>query len=242
MRHDPARRTFVLVHGAWHGGWCWRAVADLLRAGGHTVFTPTQTGLGERAHLLSREITLDTFIEDIAQVLRFEQLEDVVLVGHSFGGIAISGVADRMPERLRHLVYLDSLLLQHAQTALSRVPPDVAAARLQAAQDSSGGLSLPAPPAAAFGLLRDEDQASVAPRLTPHPMATYTSPLHLKHELANGVPRTYIVCTQPLYAALASSRDLARALGWPLREIANGHDAMVSAPAELAALLTDIAG
>jgi pimeloyl-ACP methyl ester carboxylesterase len=236
------RRTFVLVHGAWHGGWCWRAVAEMLRAAGHRVFTPTQTGLGERAHLLSRETTLDVFIEDIAQVLHFEQLEDVVLVGHSFGGIAISGVADRMPERLRQLVYLDSLILQHGQTALGQVPPDVAAARVQAAQESSGGLSLPAPPATAFGLLRDEDIAAVGPRLTPHPMATYTSPLRLKHELANGVARTYIVCTQPGYATLARSRDLARALGWPLREIATGHDAMVSAPAELAAMLTDIAG
>jgi pimeloyl-ACP methyl ester carboxylesterase len=241
MASETNRRSFVLVHGAWHGGWCWRAVAELLRGQGHTVFTPTQTGLGERAHLLSRETTLDVFIEDIAQVLRFEQLEDVVLVGHSFGGIAISGVADRMPERLRHLVYLDALLLPHGQTALGQVPADVAAARVQAAQASSGGLSLPAPPAAAFGLLRDEDIAAVQARLTPHPMATYTSPLNLQHELANGVPCTYIVCTQPMYATLAGSRDLAQSLGWPRREIATGHDAIVSAPAELAALLLDIA-
>ena len=95
--HTAARgpsRTFVLVHGAWHGGWCWRPVADMLRAAGHRVHTPTQTGLGERAHLLSRQITLDTFVDDIANLLRFEQLDDVVLVGHSFGGIAVSGVAD----------------------------------------------------------------------------------------------------------------------------------------------------
>ena len=97
-------QTFVLVHGAWHGGWCWSRVADRLRLAGHQVFTPTQTGLGERKHLLSREITLDTFTRDIANVIEAEELSNVVLVGHSFGGLAISGVADAMPDRLRHLV------------------------------------------------------------------------------------------------------------------------------------------
>jgi pimeloyl-ACP methyl ester carboxylesterase len=99
-----AARTFVLVHGAWHGGWCWEKVAAILRGQGHEVHTPTQTGLGERAHLMSRAITLDTFVDDIANVLTFTNLDDVVLVGHSFGGNAISGVADRMPERIRKLV------------------------------------------------------------------------------------------------------------------------------------------
>ena len=100
------RKTFVLVHGGFHGGWCWSQVANLLRARGHAVYTPT--GCGERSHLLSRSITLDTFVDDIANVLQWEDLHRVVLVGHSFGGIAITGVADRMPERLRQLVYLDA--------------------------------------------------------------------------------------------------------------------------------------
>src|SRR5579875_3323603 len=101
-----AQRTFVLVHGAWHGGWCWSRVAAILRGRGHRVFTPTQTGLGERAHLLSRDITFDTFVQDVVGVFEAEELEDVVLVGHSFGGSSISGVVDRMPERVRRLVYL----------------------------------------------------------------------------------------------------------------------------------------
>ncbi len=104
--------TFVLVHGAWHGGWCWVRVADILRSQGHRVFTPTCTGLGERAHLLSKDITLDTFVRDVAGTIAAEELTEVVLVGHSFGGLAISGVAEAMPERLRHLVYLDALIVQ----------------------------------------------------------------------------------------------------------------------------------
>src|ERR1700729_4499027 len=100
---QTAAQTFVLVHGAWHGGWCWSRVADRLRSAGHRVFTPTQTGLGERKHLLSKDITLDIFTKDIANVIEAEELNNIVLVGHSFGGLAISGVADAMPERIRHL-------------------------------------------------------------------------------------------------------------------------------------------
>jgi len=234
-------RTFVLVHGAWHGGWCWRAVADRLRAAGHLVFTPTQTGLGERAHLLAKSNTLDVFVEDIVNVIRMEQLEDVVLVGHSFGGITISGVADRIPKQLRHLVYLDALILQNGQTAFSQLPDDVVAARIKAADESSGGLSLPQPPAAAFGLTREVDQKMIASRLTPHPLSTYNSPLKLQNPVGNGVPRTYITCTAPMYTALAKTRTWVKAQGWPMQDIATGHDAMVAAPEELTAMLTKLA-
>ncbi len=237
-----AARTFVLVHGAWHGGWCWRDVADRLRAAGHRVWTPTQTGLGERAHLLSKAVTIDTFVDDIANVLRFERLEDVVLVGHSFGGLAVSGVADRHPQLLRHLVYLDALMVPGGQSAFQQLPGDVVGARLKAAEESSGGVSLPAPPASAFGLTKEEDQRQIADRLTPHPLNTYTSDLKLRHPVGNGVARTYIVCTSPMYPALAKSRAWVKEQGWPVLELATGHDAMVSAPAELAAMLAKLAG
>src|SRR5690349_12899671 len=102
-------KTYVLVHGAWHGGWCWSKVAAILRGRGHAVVTPTQTGLGERSHLLSKSIDLDVFVADIANVIKYEELNEVVLVGHSFGGNAISGVADKMPQRIRRLVYLDAV-------------------------------------------------------------------------------------------------------------------------------------
>jgi pimeloyl-ACP methyl ester carboxylesterase len=235
-------RTFVLVHGAWHGGWCWHEVRSVLEAAGHRVFTPTQTGLGERKHLMSLDITLDTFIEDIANVILFEDLKDVVLVGHSFGGHAVSGVADRMPERLRHLVYLDSMLLESGQSPFDTLPADVVAGRLKAAEESSGGLSLPPSSFKGLGIFRDDDVAKVAGRLTPHPASTYSSKLSLRQPLGNGLPRTYIACTDPVYAPLASSRDLAKRLGWPMIELPTGHDAMITAPEATANLLIQIAG
>jgi pimeloyl-ACP methyl ester carboxylesterase len=212
-------------------------VAPLLRDHGHTVVTPTQTGLGERAHLLSRSITLDTFVEDIVNVLKWEDLHEVVLVGHSFGGNAISGVADHTPERIKRLVYLDSVLLTDGQSPFSVSPPDLVAARVAAAEQSSDGLSLPPPPPDAFGVTDAEQAAWLAPRLTPHPLSAFQSPLKLANPVTNGLPATYIVCTDPLYGPLQSSRNRARELGLHVVELATGHDAMVTAPRELAGLL-----
>jgi len=232
-----ASKTFVLVHGAWHGGWCWSKVSSILRARGHTVVTPTQTGLGERSHLISKSIDLDLFVADIANVLKFEDLNDVILVGHSFGGNAISGVADRMRERLRQLVYLDAVMLENGQSVLGVLPQDVAEARTKLAQESSGGVSIPAPPPSAFGISDPGQAAWVQPRFTPHPFNTFTSPLNLASKVANGVPATYIVCTDPIYKPLQASRDWIKAAGWKAIEIATGHDAMVTAPERLADLL-----
>jgi pimeloyl-ACP methyl ester carboxylesterase len=234
-------QTFVLVHGAWHGGWCWRRVADRLRADGHQVFTPTQTGLGERKHLMSKDITLDIFTKDIANVIEPEELSNVILVGHSFGGLAISGVADTMPERIRHLVYLDSLMVEGGKTPFDSLPPDVVAGRRKAAEETSGGLSLPVPPPSAFGVSDAKDTDWVKRRLTPHPLGTYTSPLNIKGPVGNNLPRTYIHCTNPSYAALQASRDWVKAQqGWRWADIATGHDAMVMAPGELSKMLVGV--
>ena len=236
-----AGQTFVLVHGAWHGGWCWSRVADRLRAAGHQVFTPTQTGLGERKHLLSKDITLDTFTKDIANVIEAEELTNVVLVGHSFGGLVISGVADAIPERFRHLVYLDSLVVERGKSPFDSLPADVAAARRKAAEESSGGLSLPAPPPSAFGVSDAKDTEWVKRRLTPHPLGTYSSTLNIKGPVGNNLPRTYIHCTNPSYAALQASRNWVKAQqGWRWAEIATGHDAMVMAPDEVARMLIGV--
>jgi pimeloyl-ACP methyl ester carboxylesterase len=232
-----ASKTFVLVHGAWHGGWCWSKVAAILRARGHTVLTPTQTGLGERSHLLSKSIDLDVFVSDIANVLKFEDLNDVILVGHSFGGNAISGVADRMRDRIRQLVYLDAVMLENGQSVFSQLPSEVVEARTKAAQESSGGLSIPPPPAGAFGISDATQIAWVQSRLTPHPFNTYASPLRLANKVGNGIPTIYVVCTDPIYKALEASRNWIKAAGWKTVEIATGHDAMVSAPERLADLL-----
>ena len=234
--------NFVLLHGAFHGGWCWRDVAAPLRAHGHIVFTPTQTGLGERRHLLSADITLDTFVQDLVEVMIAEDITDAVLVGHSFGGNAISGVADLMPERVRHLVYLDSMILEHGDSPFSRLRPEVAAERTRLAQ-ASGGLSIPPPAPAAFGVPDGAGADWLRERLTPHPFATFTSKLTLRHPVGNGRPCTYIVCTDPIYGPLQSSRDWVQGRpGWAWREIATGHDAMVTAPGALAAMLEEIAG
>jgi pimeloyl-ACP methyl ester carboxylesterase len=232
-----AAKTFVLVHGAWHGGWCWSKVATILRGRGHAVVTPTQTGLGERSHLLSKSIDLDVFVTDIANVLKYEDLDDVILVGHSFGGNAISGAADRMRGRIRQLVYLDAVILDNGQSVFGELPPDVVASRTKAAQDTSGGLSIPAPPPSAFGITDEAQARFVQSRFTPHPFATYTSPLRLANRVGNGVPATYIVCTDPIYKPLETSRNWVKAAAWKAIEIKTGHDAMVTAPDRLADLL-----
>jgi pimeloyl-ACP methyl ester carboxylesterase len=238
---QTAGQTFVLVHGAWHGGWCWSRVADRLRAAGHRVFTPTQTGLGERKHLLSKDITLDTFTRDIANVIEAEELTNIVLVGHSFGGLVISGVADAMPERIRHLVYLDSLVVEGGKSPFDSLPPDVASARKKAAEESSGGLSLPPPPPSAFAVSDANDAEWLKRRLTPHPLGSYTSKLNIKGPVGNNLPRTYIHCTNPSYPAVQASRDFVKAQsGWRWAEIATGHDAMVSAPEELTRMLIGV--
>lgn len=236
-----ASNTFVLVHGAFHGGWCWRRVADLLRRDGHRAFTPTCTGLGERAHQLSRDITIDTFATDVAGVMEAEELSDVVLVGHSFGGSPISLVADRRPERIRHLVYLDALVIPSGTSPFDGMTPEAVAARRKAA-DSGGGIGIPPPSAGAFGVPDGPDADWVERRLTPHPISSYESRLELAGPVGNGLPRTYICCTAPLYPALAQSRDWVRAQpGWTWLDIATGHDAMVTAPEELARMLLGIA-
>jgi pimeloyl-ACP methyl ester carboxylesterase len=235
--------TFVLLHGAWHGGWCWRHVADALRAEGHRVFTPTQTGLGERKHLLTHAVTLETFVVDLTNLLETEELEDVILVGHSFGGLAISGAADRMPDRIRSLVYLDGTIPERGQSAYGVLPAGVVAARRKLAAEQGGGLAIPAPRVSVFGIPEDHPNADwVRRHLTPHPAATYESALALEHPVGNGLPCVYIQCAAPAYAPLEGVRQwVKRQQGWRLREIATGHDAMVTAPAEVTRMLLEIA-
>lgn len=234
-------RTFVLVHGVWHGGWCWSRVADILRARGHRVGTPTQTGLGERAHLMSPDITIGTFVEDITAHLAFEDLHDVVLVGHSFGGIPVTGVADVMPERIRKLIYLDAIMLQSGETWFDLLPAEMARDRLDLAEKTSGGLSLPPAAPESFGVTRPGDIAFLKERLTPHPFRTFTTALSLGYPVGNGLPAAYVSCTEPAYPPAAVALERAKALGWPIAHIATGHDAMVSEPQALADLLETLA-
>ena len=230
------------MHGAWHGGWCWRRVADRLTAKGHRVFCPTLTGLGARAHLLSREVDLNTHIKDVTGFLEAEELQDVVLVGHSYGGIVISGVAARAKERLRQLVYLDAAIVEDWQAWSDALPLEAAASRRKAAQETSGGLSLPSPGAYFFGVRDTDDQAWVERRLTVHPFAAFDQKMRWGGPVGNGLPKVYVDCTDPAQPGLAAMKQRYRGKpGWPFVELKTGHDAMVSAPEEMARILLGFA-
>ncbi|HEY3190963.1 MAG TPA: alpha/beta hydrolase family protein [Solirubrobacteraceae bacterium] len=233
--------TFVLVHGAWHGGWCWRRVAAPLRAAGHEVHAPTLTGLGERAHLLGRHVDLATHVQDVAQLLFYEDLREVVLVGHSYGGMVIAGVAERAPERLAQLVYLDAFVPLDGRSMLDLFPARARAETLERARvEGDGWRSPPRDEAEPFGVVDPADAAWVRSRLTAHPVATWTQPLRLSSRAAAGLPRTFVECTATRwfgqYAARARSEP-----GWAYRELPTGHDAMITMPRELADLLRRIA-
>ncbi len=208
------------------------------------MFTPTQTDLGERKHLLSRDITIDTFVEDIANVLEAEDLRDVILVGHSFGGITITGVVDRMPERIRHLVYLDAVILQDGQSFLGSLPPEPAARLRAAARDSGNGMVLPVPPIeslGAIGIPPGPLAEWIHRRMTPHPLAVYDTPLKLRSPVGNGRPCTYVHFTAPPFPPTEASRRWARGRdGWSWIELPAGHAGHATAPDEVARLLAGI--
>lgn len=232
--------TFLLVHGAWHGAWCWKKLTPLLEAAGHRVLTITQTGLAERSHLMSKHITLDIFIQDVINLIRWEELQDLILVGHSFGGNAISGVADRLPGSVRHLVYLDALVLKNGQSPFSVVPREVADQRRKLALDSSGGVSIPVPDPSAFGVTDPADRQWIQSKLTPHPLSVYEDTLKLSAAPGNGLPATYIAVT-PYYGPTTSSRDYAKTRkDWNYVEMDAGHDAMVTSPDPLAKILLSL--
>ncbi len=220
--------TFVLVHGAWHGGWSWQPVARRLAAAGHRVLTPTLTGLGERAHLLSRQTGLATHVEDIAAVLRCEDLRDAVLVGHSYAGLVITGAAARERGRIARLVYYDAFVPDDGQSALDLLPPHIAAHFTQAAREHGDGWLIPQRPLAALGVRDEEARAWLEPRLVPQPLATYADKLRFGPGVRE-LPSSFILCTD-WAAVFTPYADKARALGWPVREIAADHEALATAP------------
>ncbi|RYY91973.1 MAG: alpha/beta hydrolase [Comamonadaceae bacterium] len=242
--------NFVLVHGAWHGAWCWHRVTTALQAQGHRVHAVTLTGLGERAHLLSPLITLETHIADVMNAIVAEELDQVVLAVHSYAGMLGTAVADRMPERLRHLVYVDAVVPKPGESWSGTHASATREARLAAAQ-ASPDYSFPAPDPAVFGLAAD-DHAWVRRRQTPHPGHTYQAPLAFDAQRVASVARTFIDCTQPALATIDVIRQRVRdARFWDgawvagggarLEELATGHDPMVSAPDGLTRLLLQAA-
>jgi pimeloyl-ACP methyl ester carboxylesterase len=236
------RRTYVLVHGAWHGGWCWVRVADRLRAAGHTVFTPTLTGLGERSHLISSLVNLDTHINDVIQVVEFEELSDVVLVGHSYAGTIIAGVADRIAPRLKRLVFLDSQFLDSGKSLFDSLPKEMVEQRLKVIRETGGGVGAASISPTAFGVKDPADVAWVTRRLTPQPVGCYSQVFVLKNPMGNGVPKVYIDCTVDPIPNLNPMKARARSeSGWTVKTLATGHDAMVTAPGPLTEMLIELA-
>jgi pimeloyl-ACP methyl ester carboxylesterase len=234
--------TFVLVHGGWHGGWCWRRLVPLLAAAGHEVHNPTLTGTGDRAHLGDPDTGLADHVADVLAVLELDDLRDVVLVGHSSGGAVVQGVAQRCPERLRELVHLDSFVTGPGQSVIDTLPPPRAEHFLRLV-DERGRIVLD-PDAAMDGwaITDPADRAWVGPRLRGHPVRALSDPLP-----ADPLPvlaHRYIHCTdKPRSDSFAGFAATARHDStWCFDELSTGHDAMITAPRELATLLTRPSG
>jgi pimeloyl-ACP methyl ester carboxylesterase len=241
--------NFVLIHGAWHGAWCWRDVTGPLVRAGHRVHAVTLTGLGERAHLMRADIDLQTHVTDVLGLIEAEELQQVVLVGHSYAGMLITAVADRMPERLDHLVYLDAVVPAPGESWSSTHTVATRKGRLDAAA-ASDAYAIAPPDPAVFGL-EGAAHAWVQRRQTPHPGHTYDMPLDFDPRRVGAIARTFIDCTAPALATIDASRVRVRSAdfwagawrpGARIVEMATGHDPMVSAPAALTKVLLQCAG
>jgi pimeloyl-ACP methyl ester carboxylesterase len=222
--------TFVLVHGAWHGSWCWKRVRSALQKDGHEVFTPTLTGIAERSHLLTQNVDLDTHTLDVLNLIQWEELDDIVLCGHSYGGMVVTGVADRIPKRIRSLVFLDAFVPEHAQSLVEFAP-------LADDQLIDGWKCRPIS-AERFGV-NPADRAWVDRQCTLHPLACFKQPVQLTGGFGQ-LKRVYYAYASGWAGDQSPFRpfyDKARARGWTTSEIECGHDAMLDRPDAVTALL-----
>ena len=231
---------FVLVHGTWGGGWQWRPVAERLRARGHRVFTPTLTGLGERAHLVTPATDLDTHVTDIANVIAWEELSDIALVGTSYGGLVIAGVADRMPERIRSLVFLDAALPQEGRCMLDLVPPERRATVERLAREAGGDL-VPTSLVLDTGIADETARAAYLARMSPHPLRSLQQPVRLTGRWQDVPAKVYVLASlKPTHHFVEYHDWASRTPGWSARKIASNHFPMTTMPEETAALLLDV--
>ncbi len=224
--------TYVLVHGAWHGGWCWKRVRRALQALGHDVFTPTLTGVANRAHLLSPRVDLETHIADVVNLIRWEELTDVVLCGHSYGGCVISGVADRIPDRIGALVYLDAFVLENGQSLHDTLPAPMRDAQLEQALHTGEGWKVPPIPAEAFQV-NAQDLDWVNRQCTVQPLATFQQPLRLTGEIARIKNVTFILATGWSPSPFPHFYEQAKTKGWRTVTLECGHDVMLDLPDQM---------
>lgn len=243
-------RVFVLVHPAWHGGWCWKKVAPLLRAQGHEVFTPTLTGLGERSHLARSEVGLEVHVTDIASVLKYEDRRDVVLVGHSSSGAVITGVADRVPDRIGHVVYIDAFVPDDGQSVFDLVSAERRQILEGLARTEGGGSVLPRFAPAPWetivrdmwGVIDEGDVRWMLERLGPTPIRHFTEAVKRRNSAAEKLPRTYIRCRRYASGRFDQHAEMARRTAhWHYRELATSHHPAITAPDNLVDLLLEIA-
>jgi pimeloyl-ACP methyl ester carboxylesterase len=233
--------TFLLLHGAWHGGWCYRRLEGLLRAKGHPVFAPTLTGLGERSHLFRGDLNLDDHVTDVLQVIHYEDLNDIVLVGHSYGGMVISVVADQVPEKIGALVYLDAFVPEDGKCQMDYMPAELNEMFRASAAEQAGGVT----PLPAEALQVNEADVAWVNRLcVNHPIATFEQ----RAVFGGGIdelsaPKVYISASKfadgpfgQFYARFSGDP------GWKTYSVASGHDVMVDAPDRLAEILDGVAG
>lgn len=241
--------TYVLIHGGGHGGWCYQPVAKLLRQKGHDVYAPTLTGLADRQHLLSPHIDLDLQITDVVKLLEFEDLSEVILVGHSYGGMVITGTADRVPDRIVNLVYLDAAYPQNGQS-LADVAPEMMAAAKQSMQTIDGVElvlfpgQFPMVEGDYYGVTDPDQIEWMKPKLTPHPWKCFTQKLVLNNEAAmRQIPVSFFVTAIQKETLSEEEKTGLKALTqgrfW---EIDTGHDLMISEPEQTASALLEITG
>ncbi|MCS7477165.1 alpha/beta fold hydrolase [Umezawaea endophytica] len=231
--------TYVLVHGAWHSGQAWDRVVPLLESAGHRVFAPSLTGYGDRAHLLGPEVGLDTHVDDVVGLITGEDLTDVVLVGHSYAGLVISSTANRIPERIGRLVYLDAMVPEDGETAVDVMP--ISQVLIDLALKSESGWRvppMPETPAGLFGVTDPDDVAWLRSMLSDQPVLCLQQPAHLDNPAVKAVPRTHVHCTVGIPEGLERRPAPANA---EVYELATGHDCMVTMPGELSELLLKMA-
>jgi len=224
--------TYVLVHGAWRGSWIWKRVRNQLQAHGHEVFTPTLTGVGERCHLLSRQINLETHIADVINLIRWEELTDVLLCGHSYGGCVVSGVADRIPAKIRALVYVDAFVPENGQSLHDTLPPGARNEQLEGARNLGEGWKTPPIPANVFNInARDRDW--VDRQSTVHPVACFQQPARLTGAINRIEDITYLLAADWNPSPFSQFFGNAKDRGWKTLTFACGHDVMLDRPEEL---------
>lgn len=230
--------TFLVAHGAWSGGWSWRKMRPLMAAAGHRLITPTYTGIGEREHLASPDIDLETHIQDVLGVIKYEGLRDLVLIGHSYGGMVATGVVDRVPELVSKLIYLDAFVPRDGQALVDLLPPG-SADRMRAAAKTVDGWRVPPNPSPPD--TPPEDLAWIGPLRIPQPIRTFETPLRLRNGEPR-VPRAYIYCKRTTPEdTFRPFAERARREGWDVREIDASHSPHITAPDALFELLVSIA-